>query len=162
MWRVSNHQTRLPRATSSLALNASRDGASTASSGNLFQCVTTLWVSEIRLDFIEYVCKFPGKLKDCNNFVLCYQDNISVWISASQAKLSELHFRILQAAGHHRRTCRRGWIYSPNTMQYLFSSLSHWYLLFLYVFWVHGSAPRIIKLCSFPCAPMEGSYCGLL
>ena len=29
-------QTRLPRATSSLALNASRDGASTASLGNLF------------------------------------------------------------------------------------------------------------------------------
>ena len=37
MCRVSNHQTRLPRATSSLALNASRDGASTASSENLFQ-----------------------------------------------------------------------------------------------------------------------------
>jgi len=29
MCRVTNHQTRLPRATSSLALNASRDGAST-------------------------------------------------------------------------------------------------------------------------------------
>ena len=42
MCRVTNHQTRLPRATSSLALNASRDGASTASLGNLFQCVTTL------------------------------------------------------------------------------------------------------------------------
>ena len=37
-------QTRLPRATSSLALNASRDGASTTSLGNLFQCLTTLWV----------------------------------------------------------------------------------------------------------------------
>jgi len=35
MCRVANHQTRLPRATSSLALNASRDGASTASLGNL-------------------------------------------------------------------------------------------------------------------------------
>jgi len=34
--RVANQQTRLPRATSSLALNASRDGASTASLGNLF------------------------------------------------------------------------------------------------------------------------------
>ena len=33
--RVTNHQPRLPRATSSLALNASRDGASTASLGNL-------------------------------------------------------------------------------------------------------------------------------
>ena len=31
--RVANHPTRLPRATSSLALNASRDGASTASLG---------------------------------------------------------------------------------------------------------------------------------
>jgi len=36
MCRVANQQTRLPRATSSLALNACRDGASTASSGNLF------------------------------------------------------------------------------------------------------------------------------
>jgi len=42
MCRVTNHQTRLSRATSSLALSASRDGASTASLGNLFQCVTTL------------------------------------------------------------------------------------------------------------------------
>ena len=33
-YRVANHQTRLPRATSSLALNASSDGASTASLGN--------------------------------------------------------------------------------------------------------------------------------
>ena len=36
MCRVSNHHTRLPRATSSLALNASRDGTSTASLGSLF------------------------------------------------------------------------------------------------------------------------------
>jgi len=36
MCRVASHQTRLPRATSSLALNACRDGASTASLGNLF------------------------------------------------------------------------------------------------------------------------------
>ena len=41
MCRVANHQTRLPRATSSLALNASSNGASTTSLGNLFQCVTT-------------------------------------------------------------------------------------------------------------------------
>jgi len=40
---------RLLRATSSLALNASRDGASTASLGNLFQCVTTLWVKNFLL-----------------------------------------------------------------------------------------------------------------
>ena len=36
MCRVTNHHTRLPRATSSLALNASSDGAPTASLGNLF------------------------------------------------------------------------------------------------------------------------------
>jgi len=36
MCRVANQQPRLPRATSSLAMNASRDGASTASLGNLF------------------------------------------------------------------------------------------------------------------------------
>ena len=45
MCRVANHQTRLPRATSSLALNACRDGASTASLGNLFQCITS-WVKK--------------------------------------------------------------------------------------------------------------------
>jgi len=49
MCRVANHQTRLPSAPSSLALNASRDGASTASLGNLFQCVTTLWVKNFLL-----------------------------------------------------------------------------------------------------------------
>jgi len=36
MCRVANNQTGLPRATFSLALNACRDGASTASSGKLF------------------------------------------------------------------------------------------------------------------------------
>jgi len=35
MCRVANQQPRLPRATSSLALNACRDGASTASLGNI-------------------------------------------------------------------------------------------------------------------------------
>ena len=49
MCGVTNHQTRLPRATSSLALNASRDGASTTSLGNLFQCVTTLCVKNFLL-----------------------------------------------------------------------------------------------------------------
>jgi len=42
MCRVANHQTRLPRTTSSLALNACRDGASTASLGNLFWCICPL------------------------------------------------------------------------------------------------------------------------
>ena len=49
MCRVANHQTRLPRATSSLALNAFTDGASTASLGNLFLCVTTLCVKNFLL-----------------------------------------------------------------------------------------------------------------
>jgi len=49
MCRVANHQTRLPRATSSLALNASGDGASTTSLGNLFQCVTTICVKNFLL-----------------------------------------------------------------------------------------------------------------
>ena len=49
MCRVTNQQTRLPRATSSLALNAYRDGASTTSLGNLFRCVTTLWVKNLFL-----------------------------------------------------------------------------------------------------------------
>ena len=49
MCRVVNQQTMLPRATSSLALNASRDGASTTSLGNLFQCVTTLCVKNFLL-----------------------------------------------------------------------------------------------------------------
>ena len=47
--RVANQQTRLPRATSSLALDACRDGASTASLGNLFQCLTTLCVKNLLL-----------------------------------------------------------------------------------------------------------------
>jgi len=47
--KVTNHQTRLPRATSSLALNASRDGASTTPLGNLFHCVTTLCVKTFLL-----------------------------------------------------------------------------------------------------------------
>ena len=46
---VQDCQTRLPRATSSLALNACRDGASTTSLGNLFQCVTTLCVKNLLL-----------------------------------------------------------------------------------------------------------------
>ena len=46
MCRVANQQTRLPRATSSLALNASRDGASTNLLGPPVQCVTTLWVKK--------------------------------------------------------------------------------------------------------------------
>ena len=42
-------KTRLPRAIPSLALNASRDGVSTTSLGNLFQHATTLWVKNFFL-----------------------------------------------------------------------------------------------------------------
>ena len=49
MCRVASLQTMLPRATSSVALNASRDGASTTSSGNLFQCFTTLCMKNFLL-----------------------------------------------------------------------------------------------------------------
>jgi len=50
MCRITNQQTRLPRATSSLVLIAFRDGASTASLGNLFQCVTALCVEKLPPD----------------------------------------------------------------------------------------------------------------
>jgi len=49
MCRVANEQTRLPRATSSLALNVSSNGASTTFLGNLFQCITTLCVKNFLL-----------------------------------------------------------------------------------------------------------------
>jgi len=43
------NQTRLLRALSNLAVNVSRDGASTASLGNLFQCFTSLTVKNFFL-----------------------------------------------------------------------------------------------------------------
>ena len=49
MCRVANQQTRLLRATSSLALNASRDGASTISLGNLFHSSFLLFFPLIHL-----------------------------------------------------------------------------------------------------------------
>ena len=44
MGREATHQTRLLKTPSNLALNTSRDGASTASLGSLCQCLTTLRV----------------------------------------------------------------------------------------------------------------------
>ena len=49
MCRVANHQSRLPRATSSLALDAPSLDAFTTYLGNLFQCITTLWVKNFLL-----------------------------------------------------------------------------------------------------------------
>ena len=47
--QVANQQTRLPRATSSLALNACRERASTTPLGNLFQCTTTVRAKDFPL-----------------------------------------------------------------------------------------------------------------
>ena len=47
MCRVANPQSRLPRATSSLALDAPSLDAFTTYLGNLFQCITTLWVKRL-------------------------------------------------------------------------------------------------------------------
>ena len=46
MNRDTYSQIRLPRAPSSLALTVSRNGASTTSLGNLFQCLTTLTIED--------------------------------------------------------------------------------------------------------------------
>ena len=59
MCRVANQQPRLPRATSSLALNAFRDGASTASLGNLFSASPleiTAWKKIAWLNVYLKVC----------------------------------------------------------------------------------------------------------
>ena len=49
MVRDTFHQTRLLKAPSNLALNTSREGASTTSLGNLFHCLTTLIVKNFFL-----------------------------------------------------------------------------------------------------------------
>ena len=100
MCRVTNQQTRLPRATSSLALNAFRDGASTASLGNLFQCVTTLWVKNFLLICIlNLLClslkPFP-LLFICSLQVLEGHNEVSLDPSLLQAKQAQFpqHFFI--------------------------------------------------------------------
>ena len=52
MSRAIFHQTRSLRAPSNLALNTAREGAATASLGNLGQCLTTLSI---------HFPKLPGK-----------------------------------------------------------------------------------------------------
>ena len=87
MCRVANHQTRLPRATSSLALNISRDGSSTISLGNLFQCDTTLWgknfllIANLNLPCLS-LKPFPyvvSPLVKKNSFSLGCQKEMSPW-----------------------------------------------------------------------------------
>ena len=83
--QVTNQQPRLPRATSSLALNACRDGASTASLGNLFQCISTLWVKNFLLidnlnlpclSLIPFPNALPPDLKDLKHICdLCLCNN---------------------------------------------------------------------------------------
>ena len=63
MCRVANQQPRLPRATSSLALNASRDGASTASLGD----PTLLEGSELHIE--EYELRSLGFLSELYAYV---------------------------------------------------------------------------------------------
>ena len=87
MCRVTNHQTRLPRATSSLALNASRDGASTTSLGNLFQCDTTLWVKNFFLiSNLNLPClslkPFPLVLSLSTLVNSCYFSSLMSWIDS--------------------------------------------------------------------------------
>jgi len=60
MCRVANQLTRLPRATSSLALNASRDGASTASLGNLSSVF--LWGNNLGVHEFRWLGAFPQLL----------------------------------------------------------------------------------------------------
>ena len=67
--RVASHQPRLPRATSSLALNACRDGASTASLGNLFSASPPYRLSSGWRDFWLLV-SIPT-LRLCRRKVLC-------------------------------------------------------------------------------------------
>jgi len=60
MCRVANQLTRLPRATSSLALNACRDGASTASLGNLSSVF--LWGNNLGVHEFRWLGAFPQLL----------------------------------------------------------------------------------------------------
>jgi len=89
MCRVTNQQTRLPRATSSLALNASRDGASTASLGNLFQwnklCACVCCSRNHRIPTSENICFCL--LVMVTSFVLVFlpemQSDISIFMDSS-------------------------------------------------------------------------------
>jgi len=49
MGRDTSHETRLLKAPSNLALNTAREGASTDSLGNFFQCLTSLKVKNFSL-----------------------------------------------------------------------------------------------------------------
>jgi len=89
MCRVTNHQPRLPRATSSLALNASRSGASTTSLGNLFQCVTTLCVKNFFLiSNLNLPCLSLKSLCNMqNHYPICKILYFSVGLNANHKRI---------------------------------------------------------------------------
>ena len=99
MCRVTNHQTRLPRATSSLALNAYRDGASTTSLGNLFQCVTTCCVQTAFGDDSAIIC------------------TLNVWkdLSLPHQALPEDHIKLLPWSNSEIQSCGTGTVGPPGT-----------------------------------------------
>lgn len=68
--RDTSHYIRLPGASSSLALNAPRDGASTDFLGSLFQCLATLCVKNFLL---MSNISFPSSSLKLFLFVLYYQ-----------------------------------------------------------------------------------------
>ena len=119
MCRVTNHQTRLPRATSSLALNASRNGTSTTSLGNMFQCVTTMivfWSTVTFYVIIAYILQRMNNQLDGNN---CFH----IWaISALITKDRNISFNNLS---FHQKYARLGW--EPiNTTYFHFCLSSTW------------------------------------
>jgi len=67
------HQTRLLRAPSNLAFNTAREGAATASLGNLCQCLTTLRVKNFFLISNLNLPSFSLKtLPRPYQFLICY------------------------------------------------------------------------------------------
>ena len=75
--------TRLPRATSSLTLNTSRDEASTTSLGNLIQCVTTHRVKNLPPN-VGWINKIQDDMYFCPGHKL--QDNVRILQYSSQYK----------------------------------------------------------------------------
>ena len=67
------NQTRFLRAPSNLALNVSKDGASTTSLGNLFQCFT------LPSNKAVAPCPLATSPSENNHFLKCFVLNTDVW-----------------------------------------------------------------------------------
>lgn len=80
--------TRLFKASSSLALNISRDGAAPASGDNLFQCVTTPTITNFLLMFNMNLPSLSLKLL---LFVLSLQAHVKVFLNLFFFNLSLIH-----------------------------------------------------------------------